>query len=1052
MSSSSYSYDRASRYRAGNGALFTSTKCPPPVVGSNQYDVGGLNCSCQLPFGFLYTPMAAISETTTTCHYDNNDQQQPNELPPILCTTCLAYMNLYATLDETNPGIWHCALCGSKNAASPHLLELHAQNNLLVSPLLEFRQALRRNNGVSSKAATAEAPLTLILVVDANLSNQEAHAIPQAVQQALSSTKRSIQLGLVVFDQHISVYQLGLSGMACADVFTIEDDGLTMEHLQTRDYLATLDDKESSSAWDRLNLCVSAAFGVSQDHGASQPTTTTGDHAMDLGTSSLNAPRSRLEILKQRKAERLRKQQQQRQESLVSSSSTVSESSSTSSVPTPAPVSPWIRARQTKRPSHHHHRDSSSSTHAYRATGEAIHTALNLTKATTLRRQPSHKPSPAEQGDEDNDTNAPNNTCRILLFTNGCPNYGDASVVEQQPSSSHYSHADSDHSPSMDSSVTLLGPDVVHPLKLARSIEFLDTLARSEPSVALDVLCTGSSELGIAAYQALVDPSGGYVLPHESFVVVDAASSLSLSIEHEKGRLDSAASATTQPLQHNLTFLLQHTYVSNVPSLAFDVGTGAAAEAFDIKDNSPDSLVPTGCIVDLRASPFLTATHLVGPGELLNNADQKSSRRGRGGTHLVLPNERAAFAKGSSYAAQHHGIATHHLPSQDFVQSTLTRLTVGRVDPLSTYSIMFRTNDSFGQALPDTSRGYAVFQCIARFVDPTGNYLVTRVATHRLAIAKDVGEFLENMDEEVVPVVLAKEAVYRSMYGREMHEQDIVDAPSSVQLESLAFRAQDDLDATIARISGAYRLLGLEQGGSRGLDMTEAGGVRAPGSSFDFAFPPELSVALRRLYYLRRGPLLNPGPMRSLDDRAEIRSLFIRFPMEDCLCMMAPLLWRCEPSNDKDSSESAPLEEILPETLILWSNSVIAADNYHSIFVWSGSEVSDPQYDSLRSQCLSHLTERSELRFPLPQLHVVKENDSMSRRFTALLAPSHGDPIEHCLANFPALSRLSAQELETVRQKFKFYDAESDPSFRSWFWTVVGATSSTKDRGVSLCE
>jgi hypothetical protein len=62
-------------------------------------------------------------------------------------------------------------------------------------------------------------------------------------------------------------------------------------------------------------------------------------------------------------------------------------------------------------------------------------------------------------------------------------------------------------------------------------------------------------------------------------------------------------------------------------------------------------------------------------------------------------------------------------------------------------------------------------------------------------------------------------------------------------------------------------------------------------SSLDFAFPPQLTEALRRLYHLRRGALISPGPMRSMDDRAEVRQLFLRFPLEDCLGMMAPTLW-----------------------------------------------------------------------------------------------------------------------------------------------------------------
>ena len=76
----------------------------------------------------------------------------------------------------------------------------------------------------------------------------------------------------------------------------------------------------------------------------------------------------------------------------------------------------------------------------------------------------------------------------------------------------------------------------------------------------------------------------------------------------------------------------------------------------------------------------------------------------------------------------------------------------------------------------------------------------------------------------------------------------------------------------------------------------------------------------------------------------------------------------------------------------------------------------------------------------------------MSRRFTAILAPSHDDPVEHQVANFPGLSQLTPDELSAVHDRFRFYDPEADPSFRRWFWDVAGATSDSKDYGMSLCD
>ena len=189
----------------------------------------------------------------------------------------------------------------------------------------------------------------------------------------------------------------------------------------------------------------------------------------------------------------------------------------------------------------------------------------------------------------------------------------------------------------------------------------------------------------------------------------------------------------------------------------------------------------------------MSATHLVGSGELLDE-----DRKG------LLNNERSAFAIGASQAAS-RGFATNELPATEAVNETLTRLSLGRFDPLATLSVMLRVNETYPM---DEN---AFFQCIVRYVEKDGQTLVTRVFSHQLPVAKDASDFLESVDEEVIPVLLGKEAVYRSMYGREISdENDVVLAPDEDLLEKLAYEAQRDLDATIQRVSGAYRLLCLE--------------------------------------------------------------------------------------------------------------------------------------------------------------------------------------------------------------------------------------------------
>jgi hypothetical protein len=88
----------------------------------------------------------------------------------------------------------------------------------------------------------------------------------------------------------------------------------------------------------------------------------------------------------------------------------------------------------------------------------------------------------------------------------------------------------------------------------------------------------------------------------------------------------------------------------------------------------------------------------------------------------------------------------------------------------------------------------------------------------------------------------------------------------------------------------------------------------------------------------------------------------------------------------------------------------------------------------------------------MPQLHMLSEGDSMGRRLTTRLAPSHADAPEQQLVHFPALESLTEQERAALQNKFRFYDATADESFRRWFWSVASATSNARREGVTLLE
>jgi hypothetical protein len=200
----------------------------------------------------------------------------------------------------------------------------------------------------------------------------------------------------------------------------------------------------------------------------------------------------------------------------------------------------------------------------------------------------------------------------------------------------------------------------------------------------------------------------------------------------------------------------------------------------------------------------VTPTHVVGPGEIVYEDNPG-----------VLPNERAMFASDASLAAR-QGLPTNQMPVEEWIDGTRLRIRLGRYDPLSTLSIMMEMNETLQ---PDVDT-HGFFQCVVRFVEDDGKTLVTRVSTHRLPIARSVNDFLDAIDEDVVPVLLGREAVYRSMVGRGDDVQtDDVAVLDKDRAEILAYDARRDLDNTVHRISSSFRLLGLQNGFRRSVLM-----------------------------------------------------------------------------------------------------------------------------------------------------------------------------------------------------------------------------------------
>lgn len=632
---------------------------------------------------------------------------------------------------DLTTGVWTCPLCGQLNAAAKDQLYEGSQlMTALESAFVEYRQASRCGRAADEDILSDTGKYdshdeegdycTYVLVVDENLSPTDGQSIAPAIENLLkeqleaSSSSSSDakdadgsfptpRIGLVVFGKAVATYKLGLSpGLASADIYSLSvdadgnDDAAANGDMDKRAYLAEI---QSGQSLTTLRNCLSSVFGMAVPQNSANG-------------SATKPLWSRMAMLAKRKEDRLRREHQQ-------------ENGNNSHSSGPA-ESPWVKRRQ-----------EVAAGHPKRCTGEAIQCALDLAGIQMGHSKPSR-------------------TARILLFTNGCPNSGDGSVVADASGMTRDDKKGKSNNP-----MTKKGKrpthDVVDAAMLQKAVEYFDMAAKFAVSsgVGFDVFCSGVHELALPAYQALVEPSGGYVIPLVSF-------------------------DETSQLQHNLNFLLNNSYMSrsrDIPEEEYDDG---GAE----------------CILDIRTEIFVTPSQLCGSGEVLS--DQSS---------WMVENERSAFSMGAGTAAD-HGIKTNKLPSNEAMEVSLTRLQVGRVDPLSTFAVMLEIDGSMGDE--DET---AFFQLISRYISRTGREEITRVCSFRLPIAKDVSDFVASVDDEAVSVVLGKAAVYRALHGREetSHTRDITSAGDTDEQEKLAYDAQLDLDATIQRISGAFRLLGLEE-------------------------------------------------------------------------------------------------------------------------------------------------------------------------------------------------------------------------------------------------
>ena len=149
----------------------------------------GLKGSCNLPLGFMISPMAKAT-----------DIQCLNEQDMYLCLTCGAYLNLY-TEPEKESGVWICCICQARNVV-PTSIMLNSQ--VLQCPIIEFRQRAAgtdNDTAIDTNDIERTSESATMIVIDANIPPAEV----KAILKQLACLKIE-NVGLVIFSKMIHVY------------------------------------------------------------------------------------------------------------------------------------------------------------------------------------------------------------------------------------------------------------------------------------------------------------------------------------------------------------------------------------------------------------------------------------------------------------------------------------------------------------------------------------------------------------------------------------------------------------------------------------------------------------------------------------------------------------------------------------------------------------------------------------------------------------------------------------------------------------------------------
>jgi hypothetical protein len=310
-----------------------------------------------------------------------------------------------------------------------------------VSPVVEYRQ--RVNDASSFDDNGAVDSRSYVLVLDGNLPCDEVRSVVTEMQKLLLEEKGRgvrVQLGLIVFDRMVSIYQLGLTGLASADVYPplqndseeIDDEALIQRRrrMENRSYFVQVRSEDDLAI---LWLCVSAVYGLQVVQQQQQVNDASGTD--QPGPPGSRGELSRKDKLRIRKEARLRKQ--------LSGSLELEAAAKATAV-----VSPWTC-------------DDNSSP-LLRCTWDATHCAVDLAVFGSF-----HVPR----------------SSRVLLFTNGCPNVGIGSVFNR----------DLTQETPQQNGLLRPTPHGIDAGQMNRSVEYFELTGKyaMESSVGVDVFCSG---------------------------------------------------------------------------------------------------------------------------------------------------------------------------------------------------------------------------------------------------------------------------------------------------------------------------------------------------------------------------------------------------------------------------------------------------------------------------------------------------------------------------------------------------------------------------------